>query len=240
MHKSLGNIRPRGIMSSPTLSTLFFQQLLRDPYIWNTYKFHKFKPGAHIHVTHVHALEHSCFCREHYCTYHRWFLNNQHFIVNLKLAFTADHISNCVAPIPLEGTSCYDLGLGPTKFLYPPVTAMPSAVTITLPSVQPAIQPSVPVIPSSFITTIPQIPIMWPTSHTAIPEILIAWPTSHTCQYLSMEYTRVPLKYSSQVGGNCVMIRFCPHFILFFTLPFQSRDLCHMIYHLTGHLTFGT
>ena len=61
----------------------------------------------------------------------RWahFLNNKHFIVNLKLALAADRISNRVAPIPLEGTSCYDLGTRPIHFSYPPET--PSTVTIT-------------------------------------------------------------------------------------------------------------
>jgi len=104
-----------------------------------------------------------------------WFLNDQHFIVNLKLAFTADHISNHVASIPLEGTSYYNLGSGPTNFSYPPSTDTPSAVTITLPA---TVQPSAPVIPPLFTT--------------AIPEIPITWPTSHTCHYSSMEYLTDP------------------------------------------------
>ena len=66
---------------------------------------------------------------------------------------------------------CYDPGTGATKFFYPPAT--PPSITITLPATQP-IQPSAPVIPSSFTT--------------AIPEIPITWPTSHTYQYSSMEY----------------------------------------------------
>jgi len=59
--------------------------------------------------------------------------------------------------------SCYDPGTGPTKFFYP--SATPPSITITLPATQP-VQPSTPVIPSSFTTAIPEIPIMWPTSHT--------------------------------------------------------------------------
>jgi len=47
-------------------------------------------------------------------------LNDQQFIASLKLALTADCISNHMEPIPLEGTSCYDPGIGPTKFFYPP------------------------------------------------------------------------------------------------------------------------
>jgi len=55
--------------SRPVVNS-FLQQLLRDPEIWSTHKFHEFKPGACIHATHTHALEHSCFCKERYCTYH--------------------------------------------------------------------------------------------------------------------------------------------------------------------------
>ena len=111
----------------------------------------------------------------------RWahFLNNKHFIVNLKLALAADRISNHVAPIPLEGTLCYDLGTRPTNFSYLPET--PSAITITLPppaTAAPLPQPSAPVIPSSFTTAIPQIPVTWPTSH------------AH--HYSSMEYFQEP------------------------------------------------
>jgi len=31
-----------------------------------------------------------------------------------------------------------------------------------------------------------------------------------------------------------------PLFLFSSTLPFQSRDLCHMVYHLTSHLTLFT
>jgi len=70
---------------------------------------------------------------------------------------------------------CYDPGPGSTNFLYPPVIPTPSSVTITLPT---NVQPTAPVIPSSFTT--------------AIPEILITWPTRHTRQYSSMEYLTDP------------------------------------------------
>ena len=117
----------------------------------------------------------------------RWahFLNDKHFIVNLKLALAADRISNHVAPIPLEGTSCCNLGARPTKFSYPPET--PSTVTITLPptaTAAPLLQPSTPVIPSSFTTAIPQIPV--------------TWPTSHACHYSSMEYFQEPAPVNTE------------------------------------------
>ena len=44
--------------------------LIRYP-PYSTHKFHEFKPGQRIHVTHVHALEHPHFCKERYCRYHQ-------------------------------------------------------------------------------------------------------------------------------------------------------------------------
>jgi len=70
---------------------------------------------------------------------------------------------------------CYDPGPGSTNFLYPPIIPTPSSVTITLPA---NVQPTAPVIPSSFTTAIPEIPIMWPTGHTR--------------QHSSMEYFEDP------------------------------------------------
>ena len=66
--------------TTPPVANFFLCQLLRDPTIWSTHKFHKFKPGAHIHATHTHTLKHSCFCKERYCTYHdsynrRWVIH---------------------------------------------------------------------------------------------------------------------------------------------------------------------
>jgi len=124
------------------------------------------------------------------------FLNDKHFIVNLKLALAADCISNHVAPIPLEGTSCYDLGARPTNFSYPP--EIPSTVTITLPpsaTIVPLPQPSAPVIPFSFMTAISQIPVMWPTSHT--------------CHYSSMEYFQEPAPVTTENSSEDSPMRDC-------------------------------
>jgi len=90
----------------------------------------------------------------------------------------------------MEGYGCYNLGTRPTKFFYPPAT--PPSITITLPATQP-IQPSAPVIPSSFTTAIPEIPIMWPTSHI--------------CQYSSMEYLVDPAPVVSDNSNEDSSIR---------------------------------
>jgi len=90
-------------------------------------------------------------------------LKNKSIIAGLKLALVADCTSNCVAPIPLGGTSCYDPGPGSTNFSHPPAIPKPSPATIPLPV---DVQPTAPIIPSSFATAIPEIPITWPISHT--------------------------------------------------------------------------
>ena len=51
--------------------TSLWTLIYRDPTIFSTLKYHEFRPGARIHVTREHALEHSYFCKERYCTYHR-------------------------------------------------------------------------------------------------------------------------------------------------------------------------
>ena len=61
------------------------------------------------------------------------------------------------------GEACYNPGPGSTKFSHPPAIPKPSPATIPLPA---NVQPTVPVIPSSFTTAIPEIPITWPISHT--------------------------------------------------------------------------
>jgi len=54
------------------LSALRFplRSLFRDP-PYTSHRYHEFVPGRRCHPTHPHSLEHSCFCKERYCHYHR-------------------------------------------------------------------------------------------------------------------------------------------------------------------------
>jgi len=49
------------------------------------------------------------------------------------------------------------------------------------------------------------------------------------------------LEIFSKFDICCVTIRFCPHFIFYFPLSlFSHMTLCHMVHHMTCHLTFIT
>jgi len=50
----------------------------------------------------------------------------------------------------------------------------------------------------------------------------------------------MPIITTQQSKGVVLQSGSAPTLNFLFTLPFQSRDLCHMIYHLTSHLTFVT
>ena len=61
-------------------SYYFFRLLVRDPTVYpQPFRFKEFIPAARkpaslqriIHITYAHSLEHSCYCKEQYCPYHR-------------------------------------------------------------------------------------------------------------------------------------------------------------------------